>query len=464
MEQQILNYRIESILGEGGMSRVYLGVEPVTGQKVAIKELLPHLATLDDLRERFRREAQFMARLNHPNIVRLIRYEESGNRLLLVLEYIEGINLEEYITNHRGPIPEEEAKELFCQLLDAFAYAHENDVVHRDIKPSNIIITSGNQVKVIDFGIAKIAGGESGILRTKTGTRIGTVAYMSPEQVRGQVVDWQTDIYSLGVLLHQMLTGKAPYNLATESEFDVQTKIVKERLPRMQESYEYISGEIQAIIDKATAKEKSARYRNCNEFMQAINTPTQPQQKISQSTQQNLPSPVNLRAVALAMIVVFFLVVPGLMSRSKHDAPIEVPVEAPVEAPAAAVSHKIGEQYGGGIIFYLDESGQRGLIAATSDMSGHSDGSGEGCFAWPDANVACNNFVIGSFSDWRLPTRDELNKLYLKKSFVGGFAHKHYWSSTENSEGGAWGQNFYAGYQTQGDKTKVLRVRAVRSF
>ena len=270
MEEQILNYRIEGLLGEGGMSRVYLGVEPVTGQKVAIKELLPHLATLDDLRERFRREAQFMARLNHPNIVRLIRYEESGNRLLLVLEYIEGINLEEYITNHRGPIPEEEAKELFCQLLDAFAYAHENDLIHRDIKPSNVIITGGNQVKVIDFGIARIAGGESGILRTKTGTRIGTVAYMSPEQVRGHVVDWQTDIYSLGVLLHQMLTGKAPYNLATESEFDVQTKIVKERLPRMRGIYEYISNDMQAIVDKATAKEKSARYRNCNEFMQAI--------------------------------------------------------------------------------------------------------------------------------------------------------------------------------------------------
>jgi TPR repeat protein/predicted Ser/Thr protein kinase len=301
MEQQILNYRIEHPPIEGGMSWVYFGVHPVTGQKVAIKELLPHLATLEDLRERFRREAQFMARLNHPNIVRLIRYEESGNRLLLVLEYIEGINLEEYITNHRGPIPEEEAKELFCQLLEAFAYAHDNDVIHRDIKPSNIIITGGNQVKVIDFGIAKIAGGESGILRTKTGTRIGTVAYMSPEQVRGHVVDWQTDIYSLGVLFHQMLTGKAPYNLATESEFDVQTKIVKERLPRMRGIYEYISNDMQAIVDKATAKEKSARYGSCNEFIQAI--------------KGNVPPPrvppwwktVDKRVVAAVGVVLLFL-------------------------------------------------------------------------------------------------------------------------------------------------------------
>ena len=208
MEQQILNYQIDRLLGEGGMSRVYLGIDLKTGQKVAIKELLPHLANHDDLRERFRREAQFMAKLNHQHIVRLIRYEEQGTRLFLVQEYIEGVTLEDYIIKERGPIPEEEAIELFCQLLEAFAYAHENDVIHRDIKPSNILITKGNQVKVVDFGIARIAGGSSGTLRTKTGVRMGTVAYMSPEQVSGRELDDRTDIYSLGNLpsdKHQLL-------------------------------------------------------------------------------------------------------------------------------------------------------------------------------------------------------------------------------------------------------------------
>ena len=340
MEQQILNYQIDRLLGEGGMSRVYLGIDLKTGQKVAIKELLPHLANHDDLRERFRREAQFMAKLNHQHIVRLIRYEEQGTRLFLVQEYIEGVTLEDYIIKERGPIPEEEAIELFCQLLEAFAYAHENDVIHRDIKPSNILITKGNQVKVVDFGIARIAGGSIGTLRTKTGVRMGTVAYMSPEQVSGRELDDRTDIYSLGVLLHQMLTGKAPYDMNTESEFEVQVKIVKEPLPRMKSAYEYVSDRMQRIVDKATAKEKGDRYRNCNDFMQAIKSPSQQQSQQQPKIAPFLPLsvPVNLKAVALAVIVVIVLVVSGLMSRSKHVAALDapaMPAEAPVEAPAA---------------------------------------------------------------------------------------------------------------------------------
>ncbi len=271
MVQQILNYRIERLLSEGGMSRVYLGVDPVTGQRVAIKELLPHLATLDDLRERFRREAQFMVRLNHPNIVRSIQYEEKGNCLFLVQEYIEGINLEEYIINHRGLIPEEEAKALFCQLLDVVAYGHENDVIHCGIQPSSVTVTGENQVKVINFCSEKIVRESISGFAQKP-LRRGWSPYQSPEQVNGREVDERTDIYLLGVLLHQMLTGKSPYDIGTYSEFELLVKIVKEPLPRMKGFNEHLSCGIQAIVDKATAKEKSARYQSCKEFMQAINS------------------------------------------------------------------------------------------------------------------------------------------------------------------------------------------------
>jgi eukaryotic-like serine/threonine-protein kinase len=332
MEQQILNYQIERLLGEGGMSRVYLGIDLKTGQKVAIKELLAHLANHDELRERFRREAQFMAKLSHQHIVRLIRYEEIGTRLFLVQEYIEGVTLEEYIAKEKGPIPEDEAKELFGQLLETFAYAHDNEVIHRDIKPSNILITKGKQVKVVDFGIAKIAVGNSGGLHTKTGIRMGTLAYMSPEQVNGREVDDRTDIYSLGVLLYQMLTGKAPYDLETESEFEVQVKIVKEPLPRMKSTYEYVSDKMQRIVDKATAKEKGDRYRNCHDFMRAIHAPAPPQPRPN-------PPPVEDLKIVLSMlawiVAILLLVALGVSSQSKHEAPIEAPVEAPFEAPAA---------------------------------------------------------------------------------------------------------------------------------
>jgi serine/threonine protein kinase len=283
MLQEILKYRIEREIGEGGMSRVYKGVDPNTGQQVAIKELLPHLAHHNEIRQRFLREAQVMAILNHPHIVRLIRYEESGDNLYLVQEYIDGMNLAEYIGEHRGAIPESDAIRLFRQILEALSYAHEAGVVHRDIKPSNILLKPTGEVKVLDFGIARIVGDESGGFRTKTGTRIGTVAYMSPEQVNAKAdIDHRSDIYSAGVLLYHMLTGKAPYDMSTDSDFQVQLKIVKEQLPRMREINPEVSEKMQRIVDKATAKSREARYQSCGEFMQAMS-----------ERKQQLPDPIH---------------------------------------------------------------------------------------------------------------------------------------------------------------------------
>jgi serine/threonine protein kinase len=324
MEQQILKYRIERELGQGGMSRVYLGVDPVTGQRVAIKALLPHLAGDPYVRSLFEREAKALAKLDHPGIVSLIDYHP--DKLLLVQQYIDGMDLEEYITHHRGPIPEEESKELFCKLLEAFAYVHRSGVIHRDIKPANILMTRGNQVKVVDFGIAK----DTNIAReTATGLSPGTVAYMSPEQIKskqGEPLDHRTDIYSLGVVLHQMLTGKAPYNTATEEDFEIQSKIVKEPLPRMKGIYEYVSKEMQAIVDKATAKDRNQRYQSCEEFLRAIRALRPP------------PSPKldwwerlrDKRVMAGVVLLLLFFV--GLFAFSSAPKPLEVSVEEPVAA------------------------------------------------------------------------------------------------------------------------------------
>lgn len=514
MEQQILNYRIEGLLGEGGMSRVLLGVDPVTGQKVAIKVLHPEFAQHEQVRMLFRREARLLAKLKHPNIVRLIRYEES--ELLLVQEYIEGINLEEYITNHRGPIPEEEARELFGKLLEAIGYVHQHDVIHRDIKPANILMTDGKEITVVDFGISKES---DTVTESKTGTGIGTPSYMSPEQVLGEKLDRRTDIYSLGVVLHQMLTGKAPYTItATENEFKIKKRIVTEPLPRMQGIYEYVSKEMQSIVDKATAKDRNKRYQSCEEFLRAIRAvkiPPPPPPLLK-------PDWRLLAGVAVLLLIIVSLFAYNLASK-RAELPVEPPVAAPAASPvpvavasaaikreearkaeerrlekarqeelaklrrerdeaivladrlrrnpvpapapeAAVKRHEVGERYGGGIIFYVDATGQRGLIASKMDMAGHSVGFSEGDFTWSDAKNACNNLVTGGFSDWHLPTKDELNKLYLKKSVVGGFADGYYWSSTEDGADNAWFQYFTLGGQGWLIKSYFYRVRAVRAF
>ena len=308
MEQQILKYRIDRLLGEGGMSRVWLGVDPVTGQRVAIKVLHPHLAEHNKIRALFLQEAESLAKLDHPGIVMLVDY--NPEQLVLVQQYIDGMDLEEYITHHRGPIPEEEAKELFCKMLEAFAYVHSNKVIHRDIKPANILMTRGNHIKVVDFGIAKET--ETG-RDTSTGTPMGTIPYMSPEQIKsnpGEKIDHRTDIYSLGVLLHQMLTGKPPYDTQKESLFDIQLKIVQEPLPRMQGIYEYVSKEMQAVVDKATAKDRNRRYQSCEEFLRAVKalkTPSTPPSK--PDWREWLRDKRVMAGVGVALLLLFALVV-----------------------------------------------------------------------------------------------------------------------------------------------------------
>jgi len=352
MPQEILNYRIEREIGEGGMSRVYKGIDSKTGQQVAIKELLPHLSHHKEVRQRFRREAQVMAILNHPHIVRLLRYEEVGDNLYLVQEYVDGMNLAQYIGEHRGAIPETDAIRLFRQLLEALSYAHKAGVVHRDIKPSNILLTLTGDVKILDFGIARIVGDESGGFRTKTGTRIGTVAYMSPEQVNAKAdIDHRSDIYSAGVLFHHMLTGRAPYDMGTDSEFEVQMKIVKEPLPRMREVNPGVSEKMQRIVDKATAKNRDVRYQSCGEFLQALKKHVELDQipdkslhpKSSDTESNPVPKPIWKKVVAPVIVIaslLFGIMVNQVVMSGGEDSAIEdsMPVvenAVPAEAPAA---------------------------------------------------------------------------------------------------------------------------------
>lgn len=261
---QIQNYRIERLIGEGGMGNVYLGVHTHIGRKVAIKALNPVLAKNPEIRERFKNEASMLSQLHHPNIVQLYDYVEAQEGVFLIMEYAEGQPLDEYIEKVTGPIPEEKAIPMFSKILDGVAYAHRKNVVHRDIKPSNIIVNAEGKVKILDFGIAKIIGDTSHKL-TKTGTKLGTVLYMSPEQVKGETLDYRTDIYSLGITLFEILTGRCPFE-GSSTEYEVYKKIVEEPLPDARTFYPAVSAHLSEVIYRATNKDLSARYQSCSDF------------------------------------------------------------------------------------------------------------------------------------------------------------------------------------------------------
>jgi serine/threonine protein kinase len=201
--KQIGKYTITRLIGEGGMASVYEGEHEALGTKAAIKILNPILSSNKQIRERFKNEARIMASLDHPNITRVLDFEENDSFLAIAMELLTGEDLSDRIKK-MGKLPEEEIKYIFDQILLAFQYAHELGIVHRDIKPSNIFVLSNGSVKILDFGIAKLLS--QGNEMTHTGTQIGTPIYMSPEQVKAdKSIDHRSDIYSLGITLFYAL-------------------------------------------------------------------------------------------------------------------------------------------------------------------------------------------------------------------------------------------------------------------
>lgn len=263
----ILNYRIVRHLGSGGMGSVYLAVNTNIDQQVAIKALRPEVARNAALRARFKQEAEMLCSLDHPGIVKFLNYVETPEGVFLIMEYVKGMTLEDFISKKNGLIVESKAYPLICEILDAFAYAHSKGIVHRDIKPANIIIQEDGHIKIMDFGIAQIVS-EANVTDSKA--IMGTPAYMSPEQIYGKDIDERSDIYSIGVLIHNMLTGLAPYDSTLLTAQEIKRRVVKENMPRMAETYPYISDKIQAVVDKATQKVPEARYQSCLEMKSAV--------------------------------------------------------------------------------------------------------------------------------------------------------------------------------------------------
>ncbi len=259
------DYKIQRKIGSGGMGVVYQGLHIRLEQLVAIKDLSPELASNLEMRQRFIREARIQAKLNHPNVVNVHNLLEHEGRLLLVMEFVEGETLDKRI-QERGALPYKEAVDICRQVLDALAFMHARGVIHRDLKPGNIMLTKEGRVKVTDFGIAK-ATTEKG--QTRAGVRLGTLWYMSPEQVKGKPVDARSDLYAMGVTLFQMVTGKLPF--FGNSDFEIMKAHTEVAPPDPKKIKKDLPKPLSSIILRLLEKNPDKRFQSAGEVLQALN-------------------------------------------------------------------------------------------------------------------------------------------------------------------------------------------------
>jgi serine/threonine protein kinase len=296
-------YQVVKKLGAGAFGTVYKAKDRILGRMVAIKTIrLEGLAaagsSLDELIDRFKREAQVSAQLKHPNIVTIYDVGEASGLSYLAMEFIDGVGLDRVIAS-AGRLPLERAASLAAQVADALDFAHKNNVVHRDIKPANIMVEAGDRVKVTDFGIAKVT--DSGDHLTITGSLLGTPSYMSPEQARGAALDGRSDLFAVGAVLYEMLAGKKAFR--GDSITGLIFKIITEEPPPIRELEPSIPDEMVRILGKALAKAPDARYQSGREMADDLlaltrpgSTPTLRQAEIATAPGMKLPSTPTLNA------------------------------------------------------------------------------------------------------------------------------------------------------------------------
>lgn len=258
-------YTLRRELGKGAMGIVYEGYDPFIERPVAIKTIQKSLVEKSEAAEafsRFRREAQAAGRLSHPKIVSVYEYGEEGDVAFIAMEFVTGRELKDlFDEGKRFSVPE--SLHIMLQILDALDYSHNRGVIHRDIKPANILISDDSQIKIADFGIAKIDASHM----TQIGTVLGTPAYMSPEQFLGNPVDRRSDIYSAGVILYQFLTGEKPFS---GSMISIMQKVLHEQPPLPSQLNPNVSDALQAVVMNALSKEVAQRYQTASEFMIAL--------------------------------------------------------------------------------------------------------------------------------------------------------------------------------------------------
>ncbi|MEJ2212249.1 MAG: protein kinase, partial [Anaerolineae bacterium] len=257
-------YEITAKVGEGGMAVVYKGYQQSLNRYVAIKVLRAELAQDKEFVERFRREALSVADLSHPNILHVYDAGFSDGVYYIVMAYVDGGSLKEMVM--RGPMDMDYAISIVAQVADALQHAHQHGLVHRDVKPNNILMTRDGRPLLTDFGIAKAVHESTGL--TRTGTSIGTPEYMAPEQIQGQKVDGRTDIYALGIVLYEMLTGWTPFS--TTTPVATLYKQVNEPPPPLRQANINIPTWLEEVVLKALEKSPQDRFQQASDFAEAL--------------------------------------------------------------------------------------------------------------------------------------------------------------------------------------------------
>ncbi len=265
-------YRVESLIGTGGMANVYKAVVvaqngPVpAGTEVAVKVLRQELMHDPDLVRRFKNESKAISLLNHPNIVKVYDVSVSDSLQYIVMEYVDGMTLREYLNERGGKLTSRETVHFISQILKALDHAHRNGVVHRDIKPQNIMLLDNGQLRMMDFGIARVSRAEN---QLTGGKAMGSVHYISPEQAKGEETDRKSDIYSVGVMMYEMLSGKLPFD--ADDVVEVALKQISDQPKSLQELNPTIPHGLVEITEKAMAKLPANRYASAAEMLDALN-------------------------------------------------------------------------------------------------------------------------------------------------------------------------------------------------
>jgi serine/threonine protein kinase len=261
-------YQINTLLGQGGMSAVYRATDPNLRRQVAIKLIHTHLSENPNFVDRFKEEAAAVARLRHPNIVQVHDFNHDGPTYYMVMEYLIGETLQARL-KRLGEVnrfmPLDEAVTFCGQLCDAVGYAHKHGLIHRDIKPANIMLDLSGRAILMDFGIVKIVGGD---YHTATGSTVGTAKYMPPEQIRSEQADERSDIYSLGVTLYEMLSGRTPYR--ADSAVALMMMVLNDPLPDLRDFRRGVPDALAAVVERAVTKAPRDRFQTMEEMAIAL--------------------------------------------------------------------------------------------------------------------------------------------------------------------------------------------------